>query len=412
MARADTVPDARRARGSGSIVSKPDGTYVGFLSLGTDPATGRRLRATVTGPTEQEVEAKLLQLQHKTAKGLDVVGAKQQLGPFLDHWHSTLRPRPQGHYSPSTLAGYRKIIDGYLKPSLGHLTLERLQARGGALHIERFQNALLDLGLASQTVLNARNCLRGALSYAVRMGLIETNPVVRVTAPPASRYEGQTLDERGARALLRTIAGHRFEVGIWLELMCGLRRAEVLGLQWKHLQDLDARPGDPRRRPRLHVRQERLWVKGRGLVVQEPKTKRSRRTLFLPEVLVRKLLHWRQLQELDPIAPGQLVARGGQGYVLTNPDGTLPAPNTFTRNVKDCLMRAGLPPEMRGHDLRHSFSSILQAEGMPASGAMAALGHSSLSMTMGTYTHTTDPLRSMAAQIFDDLVERAGTDDA
>jgi integrase len=64
-------------------------------------------------------------------------------------------------------------------------------------------------------------------------------------------------------------------------------------------------------------------------------------------------------------------------------------------------MQAGLPADMRSHDLRHSFASIAQAEGLPAAAAMAALGHSNMSTTSGVYTHATDGMRGMAADVFD-----------
>jgi integrase len=282
---------------------------------------------------------------------------------------------------------------------MGKLTLEKLVERGGALHIERFQDTLRKGGRSSQTILNARNVLRGALSYAVRMGLIDVNPVTRVIPPPASRFEGQTIDDDGGRRLIQAIRGDRLEAAIYLELACGLRRSEVLGLEWNAIEDLDAPTIDPRRRPRLHVRQTRQSVKGIGMVLQEPKTRRSRRTLLLPPFLVRVLRERREQQVVEMVRRTTVLSK--HRFVFTNPDGSPIAPNTFTRGIKALLMKAGLPPTMRGHDLRHSFASILQAEGLPLSGTMGALGHSSVNVTMGIYAHATDPLRAMAADIFD-----------
>ena len=191
-----------------------------------------------------------------------------------------------------------------------------------------------------------------------------------------------------AQRLARVIRGDRLEAAVYLELACGLRRSEVLGLEWTAVKDLDS--PNPRRRPRIEVLQTRQHVKGVGIVLQEPKTRKSRRTLFLPPFLVGLLLERREDH-----------AATSHGFIFTNDDGSPIAPSTFTRHVKALLIRAGLPADMRGHDLRHSFASIAQAEGLPAAGAMAALGHSNISTTSGIYTHASDPMRQVAADIFD-----------
>ena len=117
------------------------------------------------------------ELRRREDAAVDLVGAYTTLEAFLDRWYATLRPRPQGRDSQSTLKGYRDIIRLHLKPVLGQLTLIQLALRGGAQHIQRLQDTLLDrAGLAAPTVRNVRNCLSGALSYAVQLELIDANP--------------------------------------------------------------------------------------------------------------------------------------------------------------------------------------------------------------------------------------------
>jgi len=378
----------RRGRGEGSISERPDGRFLVTVDLGLD-GRGKRQRRSKVVQTRSQARAALKELHRLKDAGVDLVGAYTTLEAFLDRWYATLRPRPQGRYSQSTLKGYRDIIRLHLKPVLGQLTLLQLAQRGGAQHIQRLQDTLLDRGLAAPTVRNVRNCLSGALSYAVQLELIDANPVKRIGAPPASTFEGQTLeDDEDAQQLARVIRGDRLEAAIYLELACGLRRSEVLGLEWTAVKDLDT--PNPRRRPRIEVLQTRQHVKDIGIVLQEPKTRKSRRTLFLPPFLVRLLRERREQQ-----------AATWHGFIFTNEDGSPIAPSTFTRYVKALLIQAGLPADMRGHDLRHSFASIAQAEGLPAAGAMAALGHSNMSTTSGIYTHASDPMRQMAADIFD-----------
>src|SRR5438094_10338906 len=93
--------------------------------------------------TRSQARAALKELHRLKDAGVDLVGAYTTLEVFLDRWYATLRPRPQGRYSQSTLKGYRDIIRLHLKPVLGRLTLLQLAQRGGAQHIQRLQDTLL-----------------------------------------------------------------------------------------------------------------------------------------------------------------------------------------------------------------------------------------------------------------------------
>ena len=191
-----------------------------------------------------------------------------------------------------------------------------------------------------------------------------------------------------------------------MELALGCRRSEVLGLEW---DAVDLRAGQER----LRVGQGLHRVKGRGLLVLSPKSPRSDRTLGLPRrlaALLRKRQADQQTEQLMAAEEWQNSRPDGtQRLVFTTMKGTPLEPGHFTNAVKAALRAAGVG-HLRGHDLRHSASSILQALGLPPMATMEGLGHASPDVTMGIYGHSLSASRRQAAELMDgylDQVERS-----
>lgn len=386
----------RRGHGEGSIFRRADGRWAAEVDLGY--ARGKRRRTTVYGKTRREVQDKLDAVRLQQAQGIPLSGRHDTVAAVLDRWYSTLKPRPQGRYSPTTLKGYADAIRLHLKPRLGHVRIGQLNAD----HIQALQDGMLAEGFASQTVLNVRNILRGAVRHAMRQRLLTHNPVELVEAPPASRGTGQAIEPEGARQFLAAIAGHRLEAAFLMELALGCRRSEILGLEWSAV---DLRPG----REQLRVRQGLHRVKGQGLLVLTPKSQRGDRTLALPRRLA-DLLRKRRVDQLGE----QLAAAehwqntrpdGTQRLVFTTTRGTPMEPSHFTNAIKAALRGAGVG-HLRGHDLRHSASSILQALGLPPLAAMEVLGHASPDVTMGIYGHLLSASRRQAAELMDGYLDQ------
>lgn len=123
---------------------------------------------------------------------------------------------------------------------------------------------------------------------------------------------------------------------------------------------------------------------GQGIVRDEPKTKKSRRTVPLPEVCVAALRAHRILQAQERLAMGERWQ--DSGYVFTTTKGTPIDPRNLTRQFAAACKRAKLPPA-RFHDLRHTCASLLLAQGVQPRVVMETLGHSGIAITMDLYTH-------------------------
>jgi len=172
----------------------------------------------------------------------------------------------------------------------------------------------------------------------------------------------------------------------WLMSLYGLRRGEVLGLAWEHV-DLEAGP--------LSVQRNRVLVAGE-VMEGTPKTRNGVRTLPLPDDLARALKALAQQQRQDRLAAGPAWA--GTGHVVVDALGRPVHPERYSDDW-DRLGKAAALPRIRLHDARHTSVTNMRAAGKPDHLVARWHGHDEAVMRR-TYTHTTvDDLRALAGPI-------------
>ena len=271
---------------------------------------------------------------------------------------------------------------------LGHHRLDRLQPE----HLEAFYRQSLKEGLAPATVLQMHRILSRALKVAMRRGRVPRNVASLVDAPTVRRAEVVPLTAADARQILATAAAERNAARWSVALALGLRQGEALGLGW---DDLDLDNGT------LTVRRALQRKPGGGLVLVEPKSAAGRRTVVLPQPLVTAFRRHRVAQHEERLAAGSLW--NDTGLVFTTSRGTPIDPRADHRAWRDLLTRAGVRPA-RLHDARHTAATLLLAQGVPARVAMQILGHSQISLTLGTYSHVVPELAHEAAERMADVL--------
>jgi integrase len=370
----------RRGPGEGSIFKRADGRWVGQLDLGyVDTPRGRRRRSrTVYGPTRGDVAERLTKLLREQHTGTLANDGRLTVGEFLIDWLAGKQVRPK------TRASYQTWVMKHLIPSIGRIRLEKLQPQD----VDSMVRAKLASGLTPQSVHHLRAVLRSALSQAVRYELASRN-VAAISSPVnVPDHEMQVFTPDEARAFLEAVRGERLEALYSVVLALGLRQGEALGLRWEDV-DLDGR--------RLIVANALQRVNGQ-LTLVPPKTRRSRRTIELPDTAATALRahKLRQLEE-------RLLAGGrwkDTGHIFTTTIGTPLDGPSVTKAFQRLLANAGLP-RLRFHDLRHSCATLLLVQGVPARVIMEILGHSSIALTMNTYSHVMPSLKREAADAMD-----------
>ena len=374
---------SRRAPGEGSLYQASDGRWVGSLSLGYD-SNGKRRRKVLYGETQKEVREQLDRLKVDITRGLPVRAAGLTVRELLRDFLKDAEERDR--WAPSTLRRHKGIVDVHLIPALGRHRLEKLTPQ----HVQELLNAKIGEGLSPRSVLYIRAILRQALGRAERWGQVPRNVAKLVDPPRMRRREMTSLTSEQARQLLAAVRGDRVEALYTVAISVGLRQGEALGLRWQNV-DLDAGT--------LTVA-DTLHKLGSGYELREPKTEKSRRTIALPQVAITALKrHWSAQLE------ARLRAERWHDWnlVFTEVDGRPLHGPTVTRRFQRLLSEIGMP-RMRFHDLRHSCASLLLAQGVDLKSIQETLGHSTISVTMDTYSHLQDEARRTVADRMDEAL--------
>jgi integrase len=312
-------------------------------------------------------------------------GLAPTLDVWLAHWLDTIAaPRLR----PSTLTTYRGYVRNRVVPNLGRHRLDKLQPE----HLEALYAQLAADGLAPASVLQVHRIVSRALKVAMQRGKIRRNVAALVQPPSVPREEVRPLTADQARAVLTAAQGCRNSARWSVALALGLRQGEALGLAWDAV-DLDEGT--------LAVRQALQRRAGGGLVLVPPKSRAGRRTIPMPVQLVEALRTHRVAQATERLAAGSMWT--DSGVVFTGPNGKPLDPRADHREWQRLLRKAGVPPA-RLHDARHTAATLLLAQGVPARVLMELLGHSQITLTLGTYTHVVPELaRDAAARMGDAL---------
>jgi integrase len=272
----------------------------------------------------------------------------------------------------------------HIKPVLGHITLAKLRPTD----VQRLINMKRAEGQSARSVQYIHAILRSALATAQRWEYVTRNVATLVDPITVKRAEVMPFTPEEASKLLVAARGDRLEALYTVAMAVGLRPGEALGLSWEDV-DLDA--------GLLRVRHALRRQDGR-LVLVEPKTQRSKRTIALPVVCVKTLREHRHRQLEERLAAGERW--NDHGLVFTTSIGTPLDERNVTRFFDRLQERAGVPRH-RFYDTRHTAASLLLGQGVSARVVMEVLGHASYQLTMDTYTHVMPILMRDAADAMD-----------
>lgn len=372
----------KRKRGSGTLRQRKDGRWEGRIVIGYDEK-GLPKTKNVLARTKRECQEKLKQL-------IETVGVSQSekirpempFGEWLDFWYQNYsKPKIR----PTTQACYEGKIYQHIIPELGKIQLNqlpqkdlqqfyaRLKKGGRLIRTEHFGE-----GLSDTMVRGCHATCRSALDKAVQEGLIRTNPAIGCKLPPKRGREMQVLNrEELQRFLIQAQAEGYYELFL-LDLCTGLRRGELMALQW---DDLDFETGV------LTVNKQVYDVKGQ-LQLSVPKTKSSIRKIILPPAVVEMLRKYRKNVDSRWLFPSPVKENAPI------------SPGVVRRRLQRILEHAGCK-HIRFHDLRHTFATLSLENGMDVKTLSAMLGHVSVATTLDIYTHITDDMQTEAAAKID-----------
>ena len=220
----------RRVKGDGSITQLPNGTFKGRIDLGN--VSGKRTVKSVSGKTRKEVSDKMKALKKEIELGKNPFSKKQNLAQFLELWME----KKATVCRESTMRSYRLQIGRHICPTLGDTELSKVSAA----MIDRMLAQKQTDGLSGNSRRIIRCVLHGSLHQAFKWNLITQNPVLRTDAPKIIHKETEFLSELQTTAFIRQAMTAKNGVLYVTALFTGLRKGEILGLQWSDV-DFDER---------------------------------------------------------------------------------------------------------------------------------------------------------------------------
>ena len=377
----------RRPSGDGMVRRRDDGRWEGRIVVG-HKENGDSIFRYIYADTQKELTAKLHQ-NIQAYQGVELTEqSKMSLSEWLDTW---LDERMAGTIRRHTLEGYRRDINNHVKPYLGQEQLAKitpsdlsdlytfLRERG---RIIKGQDC--DSGLAPATVRGIHTILHHALKTAAEEGLLPSNPASETMPPKISNRSKGILNNDQLDTLMAAIdkneLWHDF---FYTELTTGLRRGDLCGLKWS---DFDSEAGT------LKICRTIRTEKGGILEAGDTKTYAGKRTILLPHSTAQLLRKRKEAALTEWIFPDLLKPENP-----THPQGAY-------RQLKKLLANAGLP-DIRFHDLRHTFATHALAGGVDAKTLSGILGHTKASFTLDTYAHVTGDMQRRAAKIVGSFIQ-------
>ena len=380
----------RRANGEGNIRKRKDGRWEGRYTVGHDPETGKAIIKNVLGKTQAEVKEKLKRAIEENV-GIDYGRAKTYtVGSWLEVW---MENYAKVKLRPSTFKTSQGFLSNHIKPQIGSIPLDKLTT----IHIQRFYNnlqksgrvqrknfpELKDKSLSPRVVRGVHTLLRNCLEQAVAERLILSNPAQGCKLPQLEKKEMKILPQEKIGMYLAEAERRGLLAAFYLELTTGLRRGELLALQWA---DLDTESKT------LSVTKQVNRINGE-LVVSPPKTRNSVRTLAVPQQAVDLLITEHKKHSRNP-------------YLFPSPKtGTMYDPDAF-RRTHDKILKAIGAERIRFHDLRHTFATLSLKSGVDVKTLSGALGHYSAGFTLNTYTHATAQMKQDAADAIGGVISQ------
>jgi integrase len=360
----------KRSPGEGTIYfSKTQNLWVSQITL----PNGKR--KTKYDKSQKVVQAWLLTQRTALRQGLLVEEDKMTYGDFLSRYFNdvathTLRPK--------SLESYESLIRMHIQPEIGMIRLSALNP----VHLQNLYSSKLNQGLSRRTVHYIHAIIHRSLNQALKWGLIYRNVADLAESPKVERKIPQTLSAEEVKKFLLVVKEDRLYPLYLLAVTTGMREGELLALDFESVDFF---------KNTIHVKRSAHQLIGKGIVISEPKTEKSKRTIAVPEFVMDILYE-------------HLEKSGRKGGLICQTSSGLPiGPRNLVREFKAHLVEAGLP-DIRFHDLRHTAATLLLTEGVHPKVVQEMLGHSQISLTLDTYSHTIPNMQTEAAEKMNTLL--------
>lgn len=246
------------------------------------------------------------------------------------------------------------------------------------------------------TVRHYMRLISSMFTTAVQWKYLTDNPAARVGLPKMDSAEQIVLSLEEAQTMLELLEKEpiHHRTAITVLLLTGMRREEVMGLRWRHLDFTDNL---------ISIEKAIQYVPGMGNIEGETKTRQSRRVVKAAP-MVMDCLHTFQNYKRKQMAEKGLELSNND-YVFGKANGKTPVPGTLTSWFKTFIRRNNLP-DIHLHDLRHTAATLMIEEQCPITAVAGTLGHATPATTTAIYAHALQRASAKTATVMQNLFEK------
>ena len=387
----------------GNIEKRGESSYRLRVSGGyTD--NGKRViyKKSIQAKNKKEAEKELALFISEIETGQALSAKKMRFRNYAEFWIDNYAIP---NLSPKTYERYKSMLRLRILPYLGNMYIDKIQPMQLMYLYQELSNCTYSRGnetrkLSSKTILEHHRLLHSMFQQAVYWQMIAYNPASRVRPPKSKKPCISFYDDAQTIALIKALEGEelKFRVIILLTIFTGLRRGEVLGLEW---QDINFKNSS------VTVRQSNQYVSSIGIYTKDPKTETSYRTISIP-ISIIKLLKQYKIKQLE-----QKIRIGNKwnntNYLFVQWDGKPMHPDTITKWFRQFLEDKNLP-HITFHGLRHTHATLLISQGLDVRTVSNRLGHAQTSTTLNIYAHSFAKMDTEASNKLNSLLYRDDTE--
>lgn len=389
-----------------ATIRKRGHSYQIRVSCGYD-TNGNQVEQSMTwkpepGMTEKQIEKELnrqaVLFEEACLNGHITAAIKFQ--DFSEQW---FREYAEIKLKPQTIRSYH-FLEKRVYTAIGYMRMDKITTRT----IQKFISQLAEekkynskskvIGkLSPKTIKNYIAFISAVFNYAVKMQMLSINPCKNVTLPPANSKEREVYTIEEVQHMLELFknesdANLKYVIFFTLAAFTGLRRGELLGLEWKDF-DWDNNL--------MTVVRTSEWTKERGIYTDTPKTKSSRRILKLPDELIQELKEYKQWQDEYKANIGSKWIEHDRLFTKWNgePMGMRSPYKFFEKFCKRTGMRF-----VNVHSFRHFNATAMILSGVDVKTVQTCLGHNDANTTLSIYAHSFQEAQARAMDSVADCI--------
>ena len=368
----------KRANGEGHIRQRKPNLWEGQYTAGIDE-NGKPIKKSVYGKTQKEVAQKLTAITNDINTGLYIAPDKITVSEWFDLWLQEYN----GSVKESTRTQYEYQFRVHIKPGIGSLKLQKISPAV----LQKFINQSHENGLSPKSCRNLHGVLHKCFNQAVLCGYVKNNPVLAVQLPRVEKKEMLTLSNETLKLFLAEIKGKAHEDLFFVDVFTGLREGEIIGLTW---DCIDFSKGIIRVEKQL----KRKTATNNDYHFDTLKNGKTRIVTPAPFVfdVLRKV---KAIQTMNQLKNGSAFSNP-DNLVFTNETGKHIGVEALYKCFKKRVSAIGCP-DMRFHDLRHTFATLSLQNGDDVKVLSSNLGHATVAFTLDVYGHVTEQMRSDSA---------------